>query len=120
MCNKILIVENELAAREQIEQILQGIVEEGGELFFTHQREEALSLIKKERPQIVFLDISLIGEDRAVWAQQEGVHLILTLPSTVKPLRGEEWIVKPFQSDQVFEKCHAYLSREAMPPILPM
>ena len=119
MRNKILVVESDLAAREQLENILQEIVEEGGELFFTDKREDALAIVKKERPAVVLLASNLMGESKATWIQ-EGVRVILTLPRGVSDSSGEESLSKPFRPNQVLEKCREYLNREAVPPIPPM
>ena len=119
MRNKILVVERDVAAREQLETILQEIVEEGGELIFTQKQEDALEIIKKQHPPIVLLDSRLAEEDRSAW-NLEGVHVILTYPrGTVAPA-GTLHLFKPFQAHQVLEKCREFLSREFVPPTPPM
>ncbi|MFC2049438.1 hypothetical protein ACFLR2_02040 [Chlamydiota bacterium] len=118
MRNKILVVESDASACEELDTILQKIVEEGGELIFTHKREDALALLKKECPAVVLLDHTLRGE-RADWVL-EGVHIILTLPQGATVPNAEEHLFKPFNASQVLEKCREYLSREVVPPIPPM
>ncbi len=116
MRNKILVVESDAEAREQLEQMLQEVLEAGGELFFTQNREDALAIIAKEQPAIVFLDPRLVGGDLAVW-KREGVHLVVTGEAKRD---GADFLARPFEVEQVVEKCHLYLSAEPVPPILPM
>ena len=119
MRNKILVVERDGAAREQLETILQEIVEEGGELIFTQKQEDALEIIKKQHPPIVFLEFRLAEENREAW-NWKGVHIILTYPRGKVALAGAEHLFKPFRPHQVLEKCREYLSREFVPPSPPM
>jgi DNA-binding response OmpR family regulator len=117
--NKILIVDANAEDREQLEQILQEIVEEGGELFFADKREDGLAILKKERPPLVFLDAPFVGEDKGVW-EHEGVHLILMLQKSEARQTKEDFVLKPFKRHQVLEKCHAVLHKEPSAPIPPM
>ncbi len=119
MRNKILVVERDAAAREQLEVILQEIVEEGGELIFTQKQEDALEIIKKQHPPVVLLESKLAEEDRGAW-NLEGVHVILTYPRGTTAPAGSTHLFKPFKAHQVLEKCREYLSREFVPPIPPM
>jgi hypothetical protein len=56
MRNKILIVSPWHEEKKELEQILAFIPQNGGEIFFTQSEESGLQLLKKEHPQIVFLD----------------------------------------------------------------
>jgi hypothetical protein len=116
MHNKILVVETDKAARDELETILQEIAQEGGELFFCDQKEEALAIIKKEHPPVVLLEHTLFDKS---WSQ-EGVCIIVTVPRGVNLPDGQEYLIKPFRSHQVLEKCRAYLTLEVVPPIPPM
>lgn len=105
MRKKVLIVDANQRERDKFEKILRIIVEEGGELFFADKKEDGLALIAKERPQIVFLDPTLKGEDESLW-KKEGVHLVI--------------MNKPFKVNQVLETCRSVLGREVAAPLPPM
>ncbi|WP_445383195.1 response regulator transcription factor [Robiginitalea sp. IMCC43444] len=59
MDKKLLIVDDEAHIRMLIEQTLEDLEDEGVELLFAENGEEALSLIQKERPNLVFLDVMM-------------------------------------------------------------
>jgi DNA-binding response OmpR family regulator len=59
MEKKILIVDDESHIRMLIEQTLEDLEDEGVELLFAENGEEALALIKKEAPNLVFLDVMM-------------------------------------------------------------
>jgi DNA-binding response OmpR family regulator len=118
MRNKILIVDANVEDREQLEQMLQEIVEEGGELFFTEKREEGVAILKKEHPQLVFLDATLIGE-KSAW-MHEGIHVIFMQRKHDIQQKNEDFLLKPFTRYQVLEKCRAVLHKEPAAQIPPM
>lgn len=119
MLNKILIADPDKDDRKELEQILQEIVEEGGELFFADKKEEALTILKRERPQLLLLDADLMGGDPALW-KVEGVHLILMCRKKDLAHTAEQVLHKPFKAHQVLEKCRAWLKEEPAAPIPPM
>jgi DNA-binding response OmpR family regulator len=119
MRNKILIVEAAVQERDQLEQMLQEIVEEGGELFFAGTREDGMAILKKEQPQLVFLDASFLGEGEGVWVH-EGVHVILMRRKHELRQIEEDFVLKPLKRHQVLEKCHAVLRKEPAAKIPPM
>ena len=59
MDKKLLIVDDEAHIRMLIEQTLEDLEDEGVELLFAENGEEALNLIQKERPNLVFLDVMM-------------------------------------------------------------
>jgi len=59
MEKKILIVDDESHIRMLIEQTLEDLEDEGVELLFAENGEQALALIKKEEPNLVFLDVMM-------------------------------------------------------------
>ena len=59
MEKKILIVDDESHIRMLIEQTLEDLEDEGVELLFAENGEEALALIEKEEPNLVFLDVMM-------------------------------------------------------------
>lgn len=56
---KTLIVDDEAFIRLLIEQTLEDLEDEGVQLFTADNGEQALNLIKAERPQLVFLDVMM-------------------------------------------------------------
>jgi hypothetical protein len=116
--NKILIVSMRLEEREQLEQILQEVIEEGGELLFADRREEALEIVTKEHPQLVFVDNDLAG-NKQDWIN-EGTYVVWMGLAHELPEVGEDRLVKPFVPRQVLDKCHLALNKEPsveMPPM---
>ncbi|WP_445385984.1 response regulator transcription factor [Robiginitalea sp. IMCC44478] len=59
MDKKLLIVDDEAHIRMLIEQTLEDLEDEGVELLFAENGEDALNLIQKERPNLVFLDVMM-------------------------------------------------------------
>ncbi len=118
MRNKILIVDADRQDREELEQILQEIVEEGGELFFADKREDGIAILKKEQPQLVFLDAHLVGEEDN-WIH-EGVHIILMRNKHELQQKSEDFVLKPLKRYQVLQRCRAVLHKEPAAQIPPM
>ncbi len=119
MRNKILIIEPNQEDQERLEEILQGVVENGGELFFSPDRTSGLELLHKEQPQLVFLESSLVGEKEDEWIH-DGVHIVLMRYEGELEQKSEDFVLKPFQETQILEKCQAALSSLEAPPIPPM
>jgi two-component system alkaline phosphatase synthesis response regulator PhoP len=59
MEQKLLIVDDEAHIRMLIEQTLEDLEDEGVELLFAENGEQALEIIKKEEPNLVFLDVMM-------------------------------------------------------------
>lgn len=59
MGQKLLIVDDEAHIRMLIEQTLEDLEDEGVDLLFAENGEEALNLIKDEEPNLVFLDVMM-------------------------------------------------------------
>lgn len=118
MRNKILIVDDNANDRDELEQILQEIVEEGGELFFTEKREEGIAILKKEHPQLVFLEANLVGEKNA-WIHT-GVHVILMQSKNDLQQTTGDFLLKPLKRYQVLSKCRAILEKKPAVQIPPM
>lgn len=119
MRNKILIVHADSEEKIQLEQILQKVVEQGGELFFADRRSEGLKILKKERPQVLFLDAPFVGESGEDWLQ-EGVHIILMRHKNEPHQQSEDFVLKPLKAHQVLEKCHLVLNKEPVSQMPPM
>lgn len=120
MQNKILIVGGSAREQSTLEEILQEIVEEGGELLFTDNKEEGMTLLYKENPQLVFLDLSLLGKDVHSWSN-EGSHIILMgHPNELQHHPESDYLMKPFKSRHVLEKCRTCLGHESISQPPPM
>ena len=59
MDKKLLIVDDEAHIRMLIEQTLEDLEDEGVELLFASNGEEALNMIRDEKPNMVFLDVMM-------------------------------------------------------------
>ena len=59
MDKKLLIVDDEPHIRMLIEQTLEDLEDEGVELLFAENGEEALEIITEEKPNLVFLDVMM-------------------------------------------------------------
>lgn len=59
MGQKLLIVDDESHIRMLIEQTLEDLEDEGVELLFAENGEQALNIIREEEPNLVFLDVMM-------------------------------------------------------------
>ncbi len=59
MNQKLLIVDDEAHIRMLIEQTLEELEDDGVDFFTAENGEQALEIIKKEKPQLVFLDVMM-------------------------------------------------------------
>jgi DNA-binding response OmpR family regulator len=59
MDKKVLIVDDEPHIRMLIEQTLEDLEDEGVELLFAENGQEALEIITEEKPNLVFLDVMM-------------------------------------------------------------
>lgn len=119
MRNKVLIVDSNPKECQQLEQILQEVVEDGGELFFADKREDGLAIIANEHPQLVFLDNRLVGDNEDEWVE-EGVHVVVMRDRHEPHQKSEDFVLKPLKPHQVLEKCRGVLKKEPAPQIPPM
>lgn len=116
MQNKILILDSDPKVLQLIEQMLEEVVQAGAELFLTRRAGDALIILKRECPQLIFVDQALMGQEKGMW-HQTGVHVVFTGDAAIA---GEDCLVKPFNASQVLERCHRYLNQEAVRPMPPM
>lgn len=117
MRKKILIVDDEAPIRMLMEQTLEEIEEEF-DLYIAKDGDEALEVILKEKPNIVFLDVMMPGLDGYQVLDQikfvkdlENIKIILlTAKGTQEEIkRGEKYNIylyatKPFDPDFIVEK----------------
>lgn len=119
MRNKILIVGAKLQGEDELEGMLQEVVETGGELFLTETTEDGLTILQKEKPQLVFLDARLVGAHHEKWVCK-GVHVVLMRHKHEPDFGMEDSLIKPVRYRQVWEKCRAILNPEPAPQLPPM
>ena len=117
--SKILIVDDEPHIRILLEQTLEELEDEGVELLVAVNGEEALEVIKNERPRLVFLDVmmpKMNGFDVChTIKNQLGINEIYIVLLTAKgqefdKQKGIEagadiYMTKPFNPDEIVEKA---------------
>lgn len=120
---KLLIVDDEAYIRLLIEQALEELEDEGVELLTAANGEEALEIIKAEKPQLVFLDVmmpKMSGFDVCQAVKRElGLTDVYIIMLTAKgqefdKQRGEEvgadtYMTKPFDPDELLDKAEKVL-----------
>jgi two-component system alkaline phosphatase synthesis response regulator PhoP len=120
---KILIVDDEAHVRLLIEQALEDLEDEGVELLLATNGEEALEIIRAERPQLVFLDVMmprLNGFDVCHTVKHElGLHDVYVVMLTAKgqefdrqkghEVGADTYITKPFDPDELLEMAEQAL-----------
>jgi len=125
MPGKILIIDDEIHIRMLLEQTLEDLEEEHGVTILTAANgEEGLSLIRREKPDVVFLDIMMpklsgyevcrkVNEDPAL-AKGLNIVLLTAKGQEVDRRQGLElgaklYMTKPFDPDEVLDTARALL-----------
>lgn len=123
MERRILIVDDEAHIRLLIEQTLEELEDEGVEILTAENGEEALEMIRAEKPNLVFLDVMLPkmnGFDVCQRVKHElGMHDVYVVMLTAKgqefdKQRGEEvganiYVTKPFDPDELLARARTAL-----------
>jgi two-component system, OmpR family, alkaline phosphatase synthesis response regulator PhoP len=123
---KILIVEDEAYIRLLIEQTLEELEEQGVELLQADNGEEALRLIREDKPQLVFLDVMIpkINGFEVCRIVKRELHMenIMIVILTAKGQEydyhtGQEagadlYMTKPFDPDELLELAAKVLSND--------
>ncbi|OKH35888.1 two-component system response regulator [[Phormidium ambiguum] IAM M-71] len=118
MNKRILIVDDEPHIRLLLEQTLEDLEDEGVEILTASNGEEALELIKEQKPDLVFLDVmmpKMNGFEVCNTVKNElGKQDIYIIMLTAKgqefdKQKGNEvganlYMTKPFDPDEVMEK----------------
>ncbi len=124
MGKKILIVDDEYEVAEIVKKMLES---EGYEVIKAHSGEECLETLKKEKVDLILLDILMPGMDG--WETLEKiksnekwkdipVSMLTALPLTPEDTKGkpinliENYIVKPFSKKTLVRKIEDILERE--------
>ncbi len=123
MEQKILIVDDEAHIRMLIEQTLEELEDDGVVFLIAENGEEALEIISKERPQLVFLDVMMPKMNgmevcrrvKKELALQDIYIILLTAKGQeVDRLKGQEvgadvYMTKPFDPEMILEKARSVL-----------
>jgi len=125
MPGKILIVDDEIHIRMLLEQTLEDLEEENGVQIFTAANgEEGLALIRRERPDVVFLDIMMpkLNGYEVCRKVKEDPSLACILNIVLLTAKGQEvdrkqglelgakqYMTKPFDPDEVLHTAKSLL-----------
>src|SRR5579864_1678389 len=123
MEQKILIVDDEAHIRMLIEQTLEELEDDGVKFLIAENGEEALALITKEKPQLVFLDVMMPKMNgmevcRRVKKElhMEDVYIVLLTAKgqELDRIKGQEvgadvYITKPFSPEAILKKAREVL-----------
>jgi DNA-binding response OmpR family regulator len=123
MKKKILIVDDEAHIRMLIEQTLEDLEDEGVSFFTAENGEDALALISKEKPQLVFLDVMMPKLTRMEVCRRvktelllDNVYIVLLTAKgqEVDRLKGQEvgadvYMTKPFDPQTLLDKARSVL-----------
>jgi two-component system alkaline phosphatase synthesis response regulator PhoP len=124
MEQKILIVDDEAHIRMLIEQTLEELEDDGVKFLIAENGEEALAIITKEKPQLVFLDVmmpKMNGMEVCRKVKKElalpGIYIILLTAKgqEVDRLKGQEvgadvYMTKPFDPEMILNKAREVLA----------
>lgn len=124
MNKKILIVDDEPHIRLLLEQTLEDLEDSGVDFLIAENGEEALSIIKDEKPDLVFLDVmmpKMNGFDVAKtvkldWNLSEIYIVILTAKGQEydkekgKEMGADLYVTKPFNPDEILKIATSILN----------
>ena len=117
MNKKLLIVDDEAHIRMLIEQTLEELEDAGVEMFFAENGEQALEMIKTEKPDLVFLDVMMPKMNGMEVCQKVKKELGLTdvyiILLTAKgqevdrqnglDMGADRYMTKPFDPDEMLD-----------------
>jgi DNA-binding response OmpR family regulator len=107
--------------------ITQSLIKGGYEVIVASDGQEGLRLLAEQRPHLVVLDIMLPAMDG--WEVCRRIRKVSTVPIIMLTARGshsdvvrglqvgaDDYLVKPFHSEELLARVSAVLRRVAMPP----
>ncbi len=126
MEQKLLIVDDEAHIRMLIEQTLEDLEDEGVELLFAENGEQALELIKKEEPNLVFLDVMMpkMNGMEVCYKVKKELHLsdVYIILLTAKgqevdrqkglDMGADRYMTKPFDPDEMLAIAEEILKKQ--------
>lgn len=119
MGSKILVVDDEAHITQLIEQTLEELEDKGVQLLIATNGEEALEIIEKEKPQLVFLDVMMpkvngfevCNTVKNEWKVTNIYIIMLTAKGQEldrekgKEVGADMYITKPFDPDALYDKA---------------
>ena len=116
---KILVVDDEAHITQLIEQTLEDLEDEGVQVLTATNGEEALKIIEKERPKLVFLDVMMPKVNgfevchtvKNEWKIADIYIIMLTAKGQEldkekgKEVGADMYITKPFDPDALYDKA---------------
>jgi len=126
MAKKILIVDDEAHIRSLIEQTLEELEDEGVEFLTAENGEQALEIIQKENPQLVFLDVMMPKMNgmevcrrvkKELLSENVFIVLLTAKGQELDRLKGQEvgadvYMTKPFDPEVILAKAKEVLQIE--------
>ena len=119
-----MIVDDEAHIRMLIEQTLEDLEDEGVELLFAENGEEALGIIQSEKPNLVFLDVmmpKMNGMEVCQKVKKElNLHEVYIILLTAKgqevdrqkglDMGADKYMTKPFDPDEMLAVAEEILN----------
>ena len=125
MAQKLLIVDDESHIRMLIEQTLEDLEDDGVELLFAENGEQALEVIQREEPNLVFLDVMMpkMNGMEVCHKVKKELHLahVYIILLTAKgqevdrqkglDMGADRYMTKPFDPDEMLAIAEEILNR---------
>lgn len=121
MAKKILVVDDEV---DVLKFIVYRLEMEDYEVVYAIDGFSALTVALRERPDLIFLDLKLPGMDgyevcRRIKAEETLQHIPVIFITAdvgikneyIRKARGEGYILKPFEAEDLINKAKEYLSK---------
>jgi two-component system, OmpR family, alkaline phosphatase synthesis response regulator PhoP len=123
MENKVLIVDDEAHIRMLLEQTLEELEEEGVTFFTAENGEDALEIIRTEKPQLVFLDVMMPKMNgmevcrrvkKELMLDEVFIALLTAKGQELDRQKGQEvgadlYMTKPFDPEVILNKAREVL-----------
>jgi DNA-binding response OmpR family regulator len=114
---KILVVDNEAPIRRLLQMTFEDLEDEGVEILVAENGQDALAIIKQEKPDLVCLDVMMPGMNgfevcdavkNKLGLKNVTIILLTAKGQEVDRLKGEDvgadlYITKPFDPDALYE-----------------